>query len=171
MTARLKTDWKLFAPLMLILAIGLTMVFSASSVIAEVHYRKPPWVFAVKQLCFALLGLALMFAFKRLDYRRINQAQWVLGLVGVVAILLLGVLFADPVAHRWYRLGGMQLQPSELAKPAMVLFLAWFVSRREAERQDINDRHTIAPAALVVVRRGGHRALDGDGSLDAGRDS
>jgi cell division protein FtsW len=126
------------------------MVFSASSVIAEVHYRKEPWAFAVKQLCFALLGLALMFAFKRLDYRRLNQAQWVLGLVGTVAILLLGVLFADPLAHRWYRLGGMQLQPSELAKPAMVLFLAWFVSRREAERQDINDRHTIAPAALVV---------------------
>lgn len=150
MSARLTTDWKLFTPMMMVLAIGLVMVFSASSVVAEVHFHKQPWDFALKQLRFALLGLALMFLFKRLDYRRLNQAQWVLAPVGLVVLLLLGVLFADPLAHRWYRFAGMQLQPSELAKPVMVLFLAWFVSRREAEREDINDRHTIAPAALVV---------------------
>lgn len=150
MSARLTTDWKLFTPMMMVLAIGLVMVFSASSIVAEVHFHKQPWDFAFKQLRFALLGLALMFLFKRLDYRRLNQAQWVLAPVGLVVLLLLGVLFADPLAHRWYRFAGMQLQPSELAKPVMVLFLAWFVSRREAEREDINDRHTIAPAALVV---------------------
>lgn len=150
MSARLTTDWKLFTPMMLVLAVGLVMVFSASSIVAEVHYHKAPWEFAWRQLRFALAGLALMFFFKRLDYRRLNQPQWVLAPVGLVSMLLLGVLFADPLAHRWYRFQGMQVQPSELAKPVMVLFLAWFVARREAEREDINDRHTIAPASLVV---------------------
>jgi cell division protein FtsW len=53
----------------------------------------------------------------------------------------------DTRAHRWIRFAGMQMQPSELAKPLLLLFLAWFVSRRENK---VNDRHTLLPAALVI---------------------
>jgi len=150
MNARLATDWKLFAPIILILAFGLVMVYSASSVTAEVRFGKPTWEFALRQLVFAVAGVCVMLLLKAADYRRMNHAQWVLVPVGLVAVLLLGVIFADPVAHRWFRFAGVQIQPSELAKPALVLFLAWFVSQREAARAGINDRHTLAPASLVI---------------------
>jgi cell division protein FtsW len=150
MNSRLKTDWLLFTPVLLILAFGLVMVYSASSVVAEVLYKKPTWDFAWKQLRFAGIGLGLLFFLKAIDYRRLNRPHWVLVPVGMVVLLLIGVIFADPQAHRWYNLPGFNLQPSELAKPAMVLFLAWFVARREGQQKDINDRYTILPAALVV---------------------
>jgi cell division protein FtsW len=150
MNARLATDWKLFTPIILILAFGLVMVYSASSVVAEIRYGKPTYEFVLRQLVFAIAGIAIMLMLKAADYRRMNHAQWVLVPVGLVAVLLLMVLFADPVAHRWFRFAGMQLQPSEFAKPAIVLFLAWFVSHREAGRTNINDRHTLMPASLVI---------------------
>jgi cell division protein FtsW (lipid II flippase) len=61
MTARLTTDWKLFVPILLLLAFGLVMVYSASSVVAEVVYERPIWEFAYKQLRFAGLGLVILF--------------------------------------------------------------------------------------------------------------
>jgi hypothetical protein len=150
MTARLTTDWKLFVPILLLLAFGLVMVYSASSVVAEVVYERPIWEFAFKQLRFAGLGLVILFALKSIDYRRFNQPHWVLVPLGLVVLMLIGVIFADPVAHRWYKLPRFNLQPSEFAKPAIVLFVAWFVAQREARKKGVNDRHTIGPAALVV---------------------
>ena len=62
-------------------------------------------------------------------------------------LLLLVVYFADRRHHRWLRLGPLGLQPSELAKPALVMFLAFFVTWRA---RAINTRYTLLPAALAV---------------------
>ena len=56
MSTRIRTDWRLFSAVMLILLFGLTMVYSASSVVAEVHYHKETWEFAARQLVAALIG-------------------------------------------------------------------------------------------------------------------
>jgi cell division protein FtsW len=65
-----------------------------------------------------------------------------------VLILLGIVFFVDSAHHRWLRLGPIiGLQPSELAKPALVVFLAFFVTRRAPA---INTRYTLVPAALAV---------------------
>ncbi|MCL4794929.1 MAG: putative lipid II flippase FtsW [Bryobacteraceae bacterium] len=150
MSARLATDWKLFTPTVLILAFGLVMVYSASSVVAEVIYKKDTLDFATKQVLFAIVGVALMVGLKTIDYRRFNKPHWIFVPIGLVILLLIGVLFADPNAHRWYSLPGFKLQPSELAKPAVILFVAWFVARREGQRRDINGLYSLAPPALVV---------------------
>jgi cell division protein FtsW len=147
-STKIRTDWPLFTAVMLILMFGLVMVYSASSVVAEVHYHKEHWEFAARQLVAALLGLSALVVLKRLDYKRLQHAMWIFIPVGLTVVLLIGVIFADPKAHRWYRLPGLgQFQPSELAKPVLVLFLAWFVARREYK---LNDRYTLLPAALVV---------------------
>lgn len=161
MSSRIKTDWKLFTAISLILAFGLVMVYSASSVVAEVLYKKQTWEFAAKQLAFAVAGVILMMLLKTVDYKKLQHPLFVFLPVGVVGVLLLGVLFADPHAHRWYRAGGMQLQPSELAKPALILFLAWLVAQKESEKK-INDRYTLLPTILVV---GGLVLLIGVGDL------
>ena len=142
MSSRIRTDWRLFLAIMAFLTFGLVMVYSASSVVAEVLYKKATWSFAVRQMAFALGGLTLLLAVKRIDYRLWKHPIWAFVPLGIVVVLLVGVLAVDPVAHRWYRIGSFKLQPSELAKPALVIFLAYFVARR---RDDINNRHTLGP--------------------------
>jgi cell division protein FtsW len=147
MSSRLKTDWPLFTATMLILAFGLVMVYSASSVVAEVMQGKQTWTYAARQLGFAVVGIVMMLGLKRLDYARLQHPLWIWLPVSAVGVLLVAVLKMDPIAQRWLRLGGMQFQPSELAKPAIILFLAWFVTRRENK---VMNKYTLLPAALVV---------------------
>jgi len=68
------------------------------------------------------------------------------GAIGVACFLLVVVYFADSAHHRWLRVGPGGLQPSELAKPALVIFLAYFVTRRAKAIN--NPRYTLFPAAL-----------------------
>lgn len=147
MSYRIRTDWKLLGAVLGLLAFGMIMVYSASSVVSEVKYGVATWSFAVKQVASAAIGLAFLLILKRIDYTRLAHPLWVFFPLGMTTLLLIGVLFADRVAHRWYRLPGFQLQPSEIAKPVLVVFLAWLVSRRELK---INDRYTLLPTALVL---------------------
>lgn len=160
MRTRTKTDWLLFGGVMLILAFGLVMVYSASSVVAEVLYKKETWEFAARQLAMALGGVAVLLGLKRLDYKRLEHPLWVFVAVGLTIMLLIGVAVVDTKAHRWYRIPGVgQFQPSEIAKPVLVLFLAWFVGRRE---EVINSPYTLVSAGIVV---GGLTGLIGYGDL------
>ena len=87
--------------------------------------------------------------FKRRDYRRLNTPAWAFSGLGIVLGLLVVVWFVDSRAHRWFQIKGLgSLQPSEFAKPALILFLAYFVSRRS---QAINDRRTLRQALLAVA--------------------
>jgi cell division protein FtsW len=158
MANQIRTDWKLFAAILLVMTFGLVMVYSASSVVAEVLYKKETWSFAVRQLAAACAGLLLLASIKRIDYKSLKHPIWAFTPLAIVVIMLVGVLVADPQAHRWYRFSGFQFQPSELAKPALVVFLAYFVARRADNTPDatrrasaINDRHTLGPAAIVVA--------------------
>lgn len=148
MPNQIRTDWRLFAAILILMTFGLVMVYSASSVVSEVLYKKETWAFAVRQLAAACIGLMMLAAIKRIDYKNLKHPIWAFVPLGIVVILLVGVLFFDPQAHRWYRFLGLQFQPSELAKPALVVFLAYFVARRA---EAINDRHTLGPAAIVVA--------------------
>jgi cell division protein FtsW len=66
-----------------------------------------------------------------------------------VLALLIAVYIADPKTHRWFRVPGLgSLQPSEFAKPALILFLAYFISRRS---QSINHRKTLQQAFVAVA--------------------
>ena len=165
MPARIHTDWPMFLAILAILAFGLVMVFSASSTVPHLqnHMEKwqpeKSWEFAERQFGAAIVGLALMFALRRLDYQKLQHPFYVFVSINIMLVMLIFVILADPKAHRWYRFFGVQFQPSELAKPVLILFLAWFVARRENK---INDRYTLLPALLVV---GGMAGLIGFGDL------
>jgi cell division protein FtsW len=147
--ARLRTDWILFLTILAMVGFGLVMLYSASSAVAELRYHVPPYHFVVRQLGFAVGSFALLMYFKRQDYRRMNVPVWAFSGLGVVLGLLVIVYFVDARAHRWFQIGGMKLmQPSEFAKPALILFLAYFVARR---RESINDHRTLRQALLAVA--------------------
>jgi len=149
MSTRIQTDWPLFTAILMLLCFGLIIVYSASSVIAGVRFNKETYDFALRQYIFASLGVLLMLILKRINYQSLRHPLFIFVPIGLVVLLLIGVLFFDPANHRWYRLpGGFKLQPSEFAKPVLILFLAYFVARRENE---INNRHTLGPAAIVVA--------------------
>jgi cell division protein FtsW len=147
--ARLRTDWILFLTIVAMVGFGLVAVYSASSAVAELRYHVAPYFFVVRQLGWAAFSFLVLMYFKRIDYRRMNTPAWAFSGLGIVLGLLVIVYFADPRAHRWFRLAGIgSFQPSEFAKPALILFLAYFVARRA---HIINDRRTIRQALVAVL--------------------
>ena len=144
---KLRTDQTLFATVLAMVAFGLVMVYSSSSAVAVLRYDYEPYHFAIRQLGWAIVGIAAMMLFKRLDYRRLDSAAWAFSSLGLVLAALILVFIVDARQHRWFRISGFGLQPSEFAKPALILFLAYFISRRS---QVINGRRTLAQAGLAI---------------------
>ena len=150
MAKRVGIDKWMFGSTLLLVGIGVLMVFSASAVMAGERFGSPYHFFA-RQLGWALAGLAAMGVAMRLDYRRWKKPAIVFTLLGVTTLLLLAVFFLDRShnTHRWIKLGSlMSFQPSELAKPALILFLAYFLEARTKSMDDW--RHTLLPAVVPV---------------------
>lgn len=148
MAQQLKTDKTLFATTVLMVFFGLIMVYSASSVKAMQDPRyKSATYFVTRQALWLAPSLVVMMFLKLTPYRKLQNPAVAFAAVGSVIILLGLVYFLDPRNHRWLRLGFLNIQPAELAKPAIVLFLAWFVAQRA---RAINNKHTFLPAAMAV---------------------
>jgi cell division protein FtsW len=138
----------MFGSTLLLVVVGVLMVFSASAVMAGEKFGSP-YHFLFRQLGWAIAGLAAMAVAMNVDYRRWKKPAIVFSLLGITAVLLVAVFFLDRShnTHRWIRLGSfMSFQPSELAKPALILFLAFFLEARTKSMDDW--RHTLLPAVL-----------------------
>ena len=145
MAQRLKTDWILFFTVVAMVAFGVVMVTSASSVMAEIRYDNA-WLFVAKQAGWGVASFIVLMQFKKMDYRRFNAPIWAFAPLGVI-LCLLTITYAVGRRHRWLAFGPISLQPSELAKPALIIFLAYFISLR---LRAINDRHTLGPALIAL---------------------
>ena len=150
MAKRVSVDRWLFTVIMLLVFLGLVMVFSASAVMARERFGSP-YAFLSKQLIWAVAGLAAMAITMRLDYRRYKHPALVFSLMGVTTLLLISIFFLDRShnTHRWIHAGGFSFQPSELAKPVLILFLAYFLESRAKTMDDV--RNTLVPAAAPVL--------------------
>ena|SRR5579862_699220 len=150
MAKRVSVDRWLFSVTMLLVFVGLVMVFSASAVMARERFGSP-YAFLLKQLIWAIAGLVAMVITMRLDYRRYRSPALVFSFLGITTLLLISVFFLDRShnTHRWIRAGGFSFEPSELAKPALILFLAYFLETRTKSMDDW--RNTLAPVAVPVV--------------------
>jgi cell division protein FtsW len=130
--------------------IGLVMIFSASAVMAKERFGSA-YTFLWRQLGCAVVGMIAMVVAMKLDYRRFKHPGVVFTLLGVTTILLISVLFLDRAhgTHRWFRLGPLSFQPSEVAKPAIILFLAWFLETKTKAMDDW--RNTLLPAIAPTL--------------------
>jgi cell division protein FtsW len=147
MAQRVQTDWILFTTILVMLACGLLVLWSASSVMAEDPRYGTNYYFVLRQAGWAIIAIPLMMFLKKKDYRVLNTPAWAFPAISIILMLLALVYKMDPRLHRWFRLGPLSFQPSELAKPVLILFLAFFVARRASA---INSRYTLMPAAVIV---------------------
>jgi cell division protein FtsW len=147
MAKRISFDRWLFIVTLLLVFIGLVMVFSASAVIAKERYHSG-YFFLLRQLGWAIAGFMAMLAGMRIDYRRLKHPAVVFSLLGLTMLMLISVFFLDRAhhTHRWIHFGGFSFQPSELAKPVLILFLAFFLENRTKSMSDW--RNTLLPAVL-----------------------
>jgi cell division protein FtsW len=134
MPPKLQIDKWLFSATVGLALFGVVMVYSASAVIAQSENHSQ-FHYVFKQAVWTTFGFVAMFMAMRLDYQTLNRRWIVYGGLLVTIFLLLAVFAFSPVngARRWIKFGGMSAQPSEIAKLALALFLAYFLARRQGE--------------------------------------
>ncbi len=158
MPRRLEMDRWLFGVTLTLCFVGAVMVYSASAVTAGEEYGRSTH-FLLRQLVWLAIGLGGMLALMRLDYQRLREPAVVFSAICVVFVLLVSVFFVDKshATHRWIRFGSFGgIQPSELAKLAVILYLAWFLGqkRRQTATLEFTKKdlvRTVGPALAPVL--------------------
>lgn len=143
---QIRWDLWLAAAVVGLVFFGVVMVYSASG--GERNTEQ----FLLSQVKWATLGLIAMAILMRVDYHFYSRPFVVYGLFLISSALLIAVYFfpARNGAHRWLSLGPLSGQPSELAKIALVVFLAWFLTQRHGQGVLHSFSETVIPAAVVT---------------------
>lgn len=144
-------DFILFITVMILLALGLIMVLSASSPSALAETGDDSYVYFRKQGIFAVLGIAAMLVISKIDYRKYKKFSK-LAYLGSVVLLLMVLIPHIGVeaggAKRWINLG-IQFQPSEITKIAMIMFFAAYLTEHRKELASFQ-KGFIKPLLLLV---------------------
>ena len=122
-------DWSLLWVIVLMTAFSVTMIFSASIEHAEFNYQDR-YYFVERQLAFLTFGYVVLWAMLKTPTRTMHKCMWLV--LGVSFLLLIVVLFGREIngAKRWINVGPMNIQPTEIFKVAIILYLASFLTRR-----------------------------------------
>jgi cell division protein FtsW len=150
MARKLKWDRWLFVTTLALVVVSIVMVFSASKVLAAEKYGQPN-LFLIKQAMFAVIGVGAMLVAMRVDYERYRDPRVVLPILALTFIALVAVLIVGPKINgtrRWFGVAGVGIQPSELAKFAMILFAAVVLEQRMHRLQDLK---ALAPIGVVLL--------------------
>src|SRR5438309_5840646 len=102
MARKLKSDRVLFTATILLVGLSIVMVYSASAVVALERTGRPSF-FLIKQIMWAVLGIAVLRLVMRVDYRTYREPPFIWSCLGFVVLCLIAVLFSAPVnnARRW----------------------------------------------------------------------
>jgi cell division protein FtsW len=151
MSRKLTYDTWLFGTATLIVVVGLVMIYSASAMIATQRFGHGPYYFLIRQVVFLAGGAVLMLLLMYVNPALLQRRHVVYGGLALVAFGLIVALFQAPIngTHRWVQLQWFHLQPSEFAKIAMILFIAYFLSRREGKINDLTG--TLLPLGFVLT--------------------
>ena len=145
-------SWGFVGTLMLVLCYGLIMLFSSSYVTA--YYRFDDiYHYIAPQAILAVVGVVLMFLISNIDYHSLRHLYW--HMYVILMILLVWALFSQEYngVHRWVTLFGTTLQPSEIAKFAVILGIAMYTDKYYEQRKSLLHGMIIpvAPVLPIVV--------------------
>ena len=149
MARKLKSDKFLFTATLLLVCTSVVMVYSASAVLAMERFSEP-YYFLIKQATWALIGLCLLPIVMRIDYRQYREPVVIWTALGIALGALVLVLFSKPIngATRWLGIGFLGIQPSELAKLAVIIFTAAVLEKRMDRIDDVS--HSLLPVGVVL---------------------
>ena len=149
MARKLQSDKWLFLATLALICASVVMVYSASALVALEKFQQP-YLFVTKQMMWAAVGVAVLTIVMRVDYRAYRNDRIIWVLLGVVALMLVAVLFSRPIngTRRWFGIGGFGIQPSELAKLAAIMFTALMLERRRTRINELG--YSLLPIALIV---------------------
>ncbi|PYS24946.1 MAG: putative lipid II flippase FtsW [Acidobacteria bacterium] len=149
MPQKLQVDKWLFSATIGLALFGVVMVYSASAVIAQ-QENHSQFHYMIKQTLWTSIGFLAMFIAMRFDYQNLNRRWIVYGSLILTILLLVAVFGFSPVngARRWIKLKGFSIQPSEIAKLVLVLFLARFLDKRAGDESSF--WRTFLPCFVVL---------------------
>jgi cell division protein FtsW len=141
-------DYGLLFIVIFLVCFGLVMLYSTSSYEAQVDFDDGAW-YLKKQLRATLLGFVAMILISKIDYH-VWQYFWLIGYIVAMGLGVLVMLVGEnrQGAKRWLDIGGMSLQPSEIAKIAIILFLAVVVSKMPKQMGKLT---TIVKVVIMVM--------------------
>jgi cell division protein FtsW len=148
-------DPVLWSLTVLLMGFGVVMVYSASAIEATLGFNDP-YHFLKRQSVFAVAGLAIMYALSRFDYQRYRRLTYpILGLVtGLLLLSVIGLGHTGGGAARWLRLGPIHVQPSEMAKLALILWLGYSLAKKQQQVKSFSIGflpHVATAAALMLL--------------------
>ena len=153
MSRKLTYDTWLFGAAMLIVVIGLVMIYSASAIITTQKVGSDnPYYFITRQCIWLIAGSALMLMLMHVDLARLRDRRVIYAAMDArVLAALIVVLFQSPIngTHRWIVLPWFNVQPSEFAKPVLVLFCRVFLARREERVNELMS--TLLPLTAILA--------------------
>ncbi len=148
-------DVPLAAVVVALLGFGVVMVFSASAIEATMSYQDP-YHFLRRQGMFMLVGLGVLFVASKIDYQYLRPFTYPI-LIGVAGLMLLSVAgfgHSGGGAARWLKLGPVHVQPSEMAKLALILWLAYSLAKKRERVRTFRVGmlpHLLMAGALMVL--------------------
>jgi cell division protein FtsW len=150
MARKLAPDKWLFAATTALALFGVVMVYSASAVMAAKE-NSNQFFYVMKQGIFVFVGFVMMLGMMQFNYQQLKNRRLVYGLLVVTSIALLAVFgfSSSNGAHRWIKLPYVSLQPSEVSKLALIIFLAYFLEKRAGEERDF--WRTFLPCGVITA--------------------
>ena len=147
-------DMHFFVLLMIILIVGLATLYSASHVYAFEHNDGDSYYYITRQGIFAILGFVIMLAVSAVDYHVLHKFAWPLWIVSLILLVIARIMPSPTGVHRWIHIGSFTFQPSEIAKFAVVLLFAHYISVNFKKMKKL-----VPGFVLPVVLLGGTCAL------------
>ena len=122
-----------------LMGIGLVMLYSSSSIMAQQRFGDSMY-FVKKQILFAFLGLAVLIVSKNLPYvvyRRLVYVILGVSLLSLIIVLLPQVGHRVGGARRWLRIGPVSIQPAEFAKLALIIYISYSLAKKKERMQEL----------------------------------
>lgn len=142
-------DWVLFLVVCILALIGITTIYSATKTITFKNGTITALPYYIKQMIWVGIGIVALFLVLFIDYRKLGKHSYLI--YGISLFLLILVLFIGKSgmgAQRWFSLGPISFQPSEITKLFLVISLAWFLSEEQSGPMKLKD--LILPAFFFL---------------------
>ena len=161
MAKKLYPDKWLFAATVGLALFGVVMVYSASAMLAQSEHHGS-FYYVTKQAIWTAIGLLVMWFAMRFDYNRLRDRRIVFGLLLLTVCMLCAVFAFSPTngARRWIKLPHLSIQPSEVSKLVLAIFLAYFLERRAGEENLF--WRTFVPCGLITALLAGLILIEPD---------